>query len=522
MKKTITLSLLAIATAAVAQDTYQSAVLTEKDLNGTARYVGMGGAMEALGADISTMGTNPAGIGLFRKSQGTLTFGTQSVTGNDAMYYNPTKTKLSFDQAGFVMTVPTSEVSFLNFGFNYHKSRNFNSILSTSGSLRNASQNKLSYIKDKLGVFANENTYSQVDDLYDYVLNGIVGEDGKMKEHFAEYYHANGYDMQQVEEGYAGAYDFNVSGNLNNRVYLGLTVGIEDIHYKSYSIYSETLLATDDRTPLGDIMIDDFRHITGTGFNIKAGAIIRPVETSPFRIGAYIHTPTWYSLTTSNYTTMYNNLPKEYGNYDKMTDQETLDFKLNTPWLFGVSLGHTVGQDFAFGATYEYSDYSNLDNRYIDGGYYDYYGSYCESSSSDVAMNRNTEETLKGVHTIKVGAEAKITPQVAVRVGYNYVSPKYSTDGYKDVSINSQGVYSSSRTDYINWQGINRVTAGFGYAAGKFSADFAIKYTTTKGEYYPFMSFYADAENRHMDNICDMRSVKDERLQCMLTLGYRF
>ena len=50
-------------------DTYAGAALATEDLSGTARYIGMGGAMDALGADISTIGTNPAGIGLFRKNQ---------------------------------------------------------------------------------------------------------------------------------------------------------------------------------------------------------------------------------------------------------------------------------------------------------------------------------------------------------------------------------------------------------------------------------------------------------------------
>ena len=36
-----------------AQETYENARLMETDLNGTARYVAMGGAMDALGADIS-------------------------------------------------------------------------------------------------------------------------------------------------------------------------------------------------------------------------------------------------------------------------------------------------------------------------------------------------------------------------------------------------------------------------------------------------------------------------------------
>lgn len=43
--------------------------------NGTARYIGMGGALDALGADISTISSNPAGIGLFRHSSANVSFG---------------------------------------------------------------------------------------------------------------------------------------------------------------------------------------------------------------------------------------------------------------------------------------------------------------------------------------------------------------------------------------------------------------------------------------------------------------
>ena len=81
MKKIFSLMAAAmLTTAATAQETYDNAQLAQKDLNGTARYVGMGGAMEALGADISTMGTNPAGIGMFRRSviNGSFGFSSQS------------------------------------------------------------------------------------------------------------------------------------------------------------------------------------------------------------------------------------------------------------------------------------------------------------------------------------------------------------------------------------------------------------------------------------------------------------
>jgi len=49
----------------MAQTAYDAVRYAGDELNGTARFVGMGGAMGALGADISTIGTNPAGIGLF-------------------------------------------------------------------------------------------------------------------------------------------------------------------------------------------------------------------------------------------------------------------------------------------------------------------------------------------------------------------------------------------------------------------------------------------------------------------------
>lgn len=40
---------------------------------GTARSAAMGGAFGALGGDLSTLSTNPAGIGVFRKSEAAFT-----------------------------------------------------------------------------------------------------------------------------------------------------------------------------------------------------------------------------------------------------------------------------------------------------------------------------------------------------------------------------------------------------------------------------------------------------------------
>ena len=153
MKKGFILALsLTMVLPAVAQDTYESARLLGNDLNGTARYVGMGGAMEALGADISTISSNPAGIGLFRHSTASLSFGI--VSQQDVQKFDGlNKTNMSFDQVGFVYACRTSPTSFINFGFNYHKSRNFDQILSAANSLSGCSQNGLSYDKSARGLY---------------------------------------------------------------------------------------------------------------------------------------------------------------------------------------------------------------------------------------------------------------------------------------------------------------------------------------------------------------------------------
>ena len=120
-----TAALTALAIPAMAQETYESANIATEDLNGTARYVGMGGAMEALGADISTISTNPAGIGLFRKSGISFSMGATSVKGDDTsvgdkLNITGKKAPMSFDQIGFVYANETSQGNFINCAFNSH------------------------------------------------------------------------------------------------------------------------------------------------------------------------------------------------------------------------------------------------------------------------------------------------------------------------------------------------------------------------------------------------------------------
>lgn len=155
-------TLLAMATAS-AQNAYDAEKLLGNDLNGTARFVGMGGAMGALGGDISVMSSNPAGIGIFRSNDVSVSFGfnnTSTKSNFSGVSMNEDKTRASFDQIGFVYSNKignNTSLRFVNFGFNYHKSKNFNRLFSMGGALDNMSQSfQLAQEMERYGLTESE------------------------------------------------------------------------------------------------------------------------------------------------------------------------------------------------------------------------------------------------------------------------------------------------------------------------------------------------------------------------------
>ena len=514
---------------AMAQETYESAQLATEDLNGTARYIGMGGAMEALGADISTMGTNPAGIGMFRRSWIGVSGGATMQSGqgnNNAMAGMSTsngKSNADMNQAGFIYSNKFSYNSHFNLGFNYHKSRNFNQIISAANSLDGrSSSNKLSALK--YDYFYSHSGYTD----HKYADEAISMLDDcnmtTINDPISGYRGANLYNAYRDNNGYISEFDFNFSANFNDRVYIGLTFGLKDVNYKSNYNYGENFVNADVNN--GYYTLTENREISGTGFDLKFGAIIRPSEYSPFRIGLYMHTPTWYDL-TCNVKMRTNATITDGGAVGPSCCRTTnYDYRIITPWKFGASVGHTFGKMVAIGATYEYADYSSIKNKVNTekGRIFNRCGStYYNTYADDTHMNNNTSVSLTGVHLIKVGVEIKPSQVLALRAGYNYQSAIYKDNGHKDYTIDSyysNGGYGSTH-DYINWKGTNRITFGMGFTFDKnWALDISYQYAIQDGDYHPFETIYVnDTEKACYDN---PTTVKNKRHMINATLGYRF
>lgn len=543
MRYNIILSAVALlsATTLQAQTAYDATRYMHGELNGTARYVGMGGAMGALGADVSTMSTNPAGTALFRSSTLSMTLGFNN-TGTKANFIGnslqQSKTRMSFDQLGFISSTHVGNrgtLRFFNIGFNYQKRNNLNHVFQSAGVLPNGisqTQQMVTMLQE-----AGVNTAGQVDDIYNYGRKDEKGNYYKVPNPYNNInypylgvmgirtglvainqttnaligFNADQFRYETAESGGVQQFDVNLSFNLNDRIYLGATIGGYSIDYNRATFYKEAIfsgkqLADGSFQHEGAYMLLNDFHTEGTGLDLKVGAIFRPLEDSPFRIGLAIHTPTWFQLkdiytaymesdiTYDRKTLKEENVVIKENTLD-YTDGETLrEYSLTTPWRFNLSAGTTLGGIMALGAEYEYADYSSARLKYTDGQKMIFQNDYIKSS-------------LKGAHTLKLGLETRIAPEFALRAGYNLTTSLFKKEAFKALDHNDM------RTDveFANTFARNTFTVGAGYSGKRFYADLAYKYDTTKSDFYAFSHDRLPATELTTD-----------RHQVLCTLGVRF
>lgn len=516
MKKLfISVLALSMSLAGFSQDIYQVAELSTTDLNGTARYVGMGGAMGALGGDLSTMASNPAAIGLYRRSDMALT-GSLVVQPGANKFDGEGNKHASFDQAGFVysMRVADEGLQFLNLGVNYRKQRDFNQLVNSVMDMSNARYASQTWqLSDLCNFWRGSDNATPL--AYMARKNYLIGD----KSSGYSPYDADATYYSKWRKGSNSAIDFNLSTNIDNQFYIGLTATVYNVEMKSYTAYGEDLIAYDaDDKPYDDGVYDigNECRLTGTGYDMKLGVIVRPIFESNFKIGLSLTTPTYYDLRYRNNAWLSSET--SWGKYDKEAWYD-YDYKIRTPWKVNLSMGNTFFDQLALGVEYEFADRSSSSVSYGDSwdswdGWYDY------DDEKDHELNRQIDKYLKGTHTIKAGMEWNIANTVFVRGGYNHVTSAFDKDAYLNQFINSASIDAATYTDFMNLSAINRYTAGIGFKVGGFYADVAWQYQNQHGNLYTFYTTESGKPNE--PNLCPRKRINLNKSQIMMTLGYRF
>ncbi len=485
MKRTLYILLSFLPLGLGAQNMYETASFMQNDLTGTSRYISMGGAMGALGGDISVMGSNPAGIALYRSNDFAFT-GSMAFNRTKAAYNGTVvdTDNVNFDVESFGAVLANKvydggALKFFNVGLGYRRKNGLaNEFTMRGSSIADDTQFSQQYAIRELydnNPFELEGldyrafegfSYSWLPLLATYANIGdtdgnlLTGPDGSL------IFAPTGMEFINEERGGVSEVDLNVSANINDWLYVGATFSLAAVDYTANTVYYEY-------DEVGDIYsIGNYNHIEGNGFNIKLGAILRPFKYSPFKLGVAVHTPTWYDLNNFTYADINGPFNDFYDTRDEELFYDVLQVrsKFNTPWRYIASASYTFGTFMALNVDYEYTDYSSAKYGRVDAG-------------SKYAQNEEIKYNLKEQHSLRVGAEFNLGGGISLRGGYCYSSAPFRSDAYKEMM--NMPVTATS-TDYNNRFSKEAVTFGAGYRGKVFYFDMAYVYDTQEADFYPY------------------------------------
>lgn len=511
MKKTLLALLLCAPSLASAQSAVDALQVTQSDIKGTARFISMGGAFTALGGDLSVLSQNPAGIGVYRSSDIgiTLDINFQS-TKTSPQFPNfaskQSQTKAAVSNFGYVgVTNFDGPLKNFNWGVTYNRLANFDRLYSgysipTSTSLSNYIAAASSGITDEdMDFYDGYNPYYDSDAPWLSILgytSMLINPTSPTTYNGLFQRGTTGDALFHVrEKGHVDEYNIAFGGNVENVIFWGLDFGILDLSYTRFAFYSESMEnalvpIAGDRYGSGNagFDLDNLKHISGSGWNMKLGVIVRPINE--LRIGLGIHTPTWYKLTqeydaTIDYSYLNPNKPESKDNPiagNKYTEQGYFDWRLNAPWKFTLGVASVIGTKAIVSLDYQYDAYGSMKVKRPYYGVYD----YAMSFENDPEVNSDVKNYCKGASTIRLGAEYRISPQFSVRAGYSY-----QTSNIKGRAQEGQVEIYTSGTDpsFTFDKHTSNISFGLGYKYKSWYIDAAYVYKNRESVYHAFTDY---------------------------------
>lgn len=576
MKRTIFTALLSLtAIAAGAQTMYDGLNYSQNNYYGTARSIGMGNAMTAVGGDLGSIGINPAGSAVAGYSQFTITpnltissmnasYSAYPVGGADRFTNEQNKrlTRFSMPNIGLTFNWKTgngSGLKAITYGLVVNGTNNFtgkmlaggrNDKTSYQGAMAVAADG---YDMDFLNGYSIDKDGKRVDRGWDYpyyygddfqndpnkgkfapwnvIANAQAGSIANYGDTDDPSYYwrykattegysntgekdANGnyiYDIflagplnQAYSRNITGSkYDvlFNVGFNFGDTFFVGANLGVTSLNYNYDECYKEAAENPSafeiDFGDKGKTCFSDYRTrysytADGSGVFGKIGFLWRPVDG--LRVGAAVQTPTimeinerWIQDVNLNYTdASFNGSAK--------TPEGEYSYRLRSPYRLNAGAAFTFAGMALVSADYEMTDYSTMKFMSKDGGW---------SNDTFSSLNDQIRNCMGVSHMVRIGAEFKPLPEIAVRAGYNFTTtPEYVYEGNSKTKLNDR---------------INAFSVGLGYSSnGSFFADIAARMTMLADEYIsPYADYLSDLASPMILNKRDIYNVT-------ATIGWRF
>ncbi|GAB3412895.1 OmpP1/FadL family transporter [Niabella aquatica] len=469
--------------------------------SGTARSQAIGNANGAIGGEISTIFSNPANIGFYKTSDFVISGGSNIINNNSTYLGVSEKANKSagfLGTTGFVLGNPAygkGSIKSAAFGIAINRLADFNNRVAYNNKGGQLSRSSMAdyFIEDAVANGLND--YGS-----DLAMKaGWIKEDGKdengntkLASPAVALAMASGLEQKQVITTNGGITELALAGavNLNERVFLGGTVGFPMLRYGASRQYTEQ-----DPTANGNgfdaAWFDDDLVTKGVGVNIKAGVVFK--ATDNLRLGFAAHSPTFYSLSDSYTASAGANLDAG-PNGDKTYSSKELvyDYNLHTPYKLMGSFS------LLFGNVHDVSTQKGFLSGDVE--YVNYTASNFKTTSNDrgtnngyfTGLNRAIDDAYKGAVNARLGAELKFNP-IAVRFGGAYYgNPYQNIAGEKGELVQATGGLGYRNKGFF-------IDLGYVHSFGK---DVVFPYRINTADFYP-------------------ANIKSNNSRILLTLGFK-
>jgi hypothetical protein len=450
------------------------------------RMQAMGGVHSTLGADISSISGNPAGLGFYNRSEVAVGIGYVSST-TESNYLSESSSKSnSFVQLpifGLVLASP-AELSASqwhgSFGIGFTRQVIFAQPISISG------VNNRSSLLDKFIEKANDkgatgqslddefNSYSKMADSPEAVAYQayLINPNAKTGGAPFQRYEANLPTSQlgtADNEGALSQWDISYGASYLNKFYLGLGLHFSKINATSTTFWQEEFIGANN---VSGLTYQEKLVNTGSGLSATLGMIYK--LNSNLRVSFALNTPMFFDQMNERYDATL--IPKVYGipSFDskgnpititrvgavKLTPNE-FTYQLTTPFKLSGGAAYFFGKRGLLSLDLEYVNYPGMQVSSVEL-------SAADNINFENKYNGQTKKNFQSALNLKLGTEIRLSANFNLRGGVatwgNSYAPTYD---------------SIDRTVF-------QISGGLGYRANQFYIDLTAYQRTSKEAFTPY------------------------------------
>lgn len=465
--------------------------LTETDMWGTARNLGTGNSMFAIGPELSVLTQNPSGLAGYRKGEFSFSLGLQEAGSStflaadrgNAQNYNTgrfTLTNLGIVVANTPIAgnwKTSNWVIGINREADYRRDIQYGG--NTLGSLTDSWRENANGLSSmNLNGFEEGLAYES-GAIYDFEDDKVYESDYQLADDVALFKSENTSIRGGRSEIYLG-----YAANYKELLYIGISANLPLVNFTEDKLYRE-FDSESNSIPFFN-SLEYYRSINTTGFGIngKIGVTVRP--TKPVLISVAAHTPTKLSLTDNYNTTVTYDFTDQNHNGPIRAESPygSFGYALRTPWKFMGGVGIIAGQHGFLSASFEMVDYGNMRYDFSVRGNGNYY------AQQERAVNDNIKNTYASTLNIRFGGEFAVDV-FRLRAGATMYQSPYLNDR-------------SFKPGYH---------AGLGYRSDDFFIDLGYQFRKIEEGYIPYQT--VDAPQPLVINTLN-------RHRFILTTGFKF